>query len=704
MTKYTDFFQVGGTLDEDAPSYIERPADHELLEAIEKQEYCLVLAPRQTGKSSLMVRTCKLLSKNGTKAGIIDMQSLGNAQDPDRWFNDVIHQLQRSLSLKIDCTEWLKTYEHLGPTQRFRTFIEDVILTETGGQLVVFIDEIDSILKLPFSDDFFTTLRSLYNARATDAKLKNLIFVLLGVVTATELIQDRTRTPYNIGTAISLEDFDQDEATVHRFKEVLGEQSQSLIERIFYWSHGQPFLVQKLAQAIHSLPQEKRTVEAVDESVNRLFLRQKIEQDTHLKYIQDYILADVVNVRKSLRVYRRILHGKPVPFNDKEITHNRLKLSGLVRISEGKLVLRNTLYKKIFTYDWTHHYAIERRHVCSKCEYKNEENAEFCTDCGEKLIRRCPECGREQELHHKHCPNCGADLDNYFDALDAVESIRHFAEEYKWNEIIDQFMTLPNTLKLHTDKGEQIKQELQQQLNQAKAYQKKWQDLHKKIWEEYEKGNYEKSSTMISECLELNPHDKKILELKEKLPDLIRSKEKEDYEIISTRAPDLIGERKYDELRSLISTYLQSYPDSNHASQFKDYLKHFLPILENFGKFRMEFQELDHENSISTYIKIEKQVKKIPNLCHVIMGTSFTPGSILSEVNQAISVLGKIKNKISQKPTETSSNPVVLNSSGKSEDAKIPSFKLIEIWDNLLFGLVIAIVIGALVYWLLALF
>ena len=44
-----EFFQVGGTLATDAPSYIERPADTALLEALKQNELCLLLAPRQTG-------------------------------------------------------------------------------------------------------------------------------------------------------------------------------------------------------------------------------------------------------------------------------------------------------------------------------------------------------------------------------------------------------------------------------------------------------------------------------------------------------------------------------------------------------------------------------------------------------------------------------------------------------------------------------
>lgn len=74
----TEFFQIGGTLDEEAPSYIERPADKELLTALKKGDVCLVLAPRQTGKSSLMVHARAKLREQNIRAVIVDLQPFGS--------------------------------------------------------------------------------------------------------------------------------------------------------------------------------------------------------------------------------------------------------------------------------------------------------------------------------------------------------------------------------------------------------------------------------------------------------------------------------------------------------------------------------------------------------------------------------------------------------------------------------------------------
>lgn len=51
------FYVVGGTVERDAPCYIQRRADGDLYEGLKQGKFCYVLTSRQMGKSSLMVRT-----------------------------------------------------------------------------------------------------------------------------------------------------------------------------------------------------------------------------------------------------------------------------------------------------------------------------------------------------------------------------------------------------------------------------------------------------------------------------------------------------------------------------------------------------------------------------------------------------------------------------------------------------------------------
>src|SRR5262249_16714680 len=126
-----------------------------------------------------MVHARTRLNKKGIRAGFADLQSLGSQTDPSRWFTDVLYQIERSLKLKTDSEKWWAAHDRLGPMQRFMNFLEDVVLTEIKDNVVLVLDEIDSVLGLPFSDDFFTTIRSVYNARAMNPSLRRLTFVLL---------------------------------------------------------------------------------------------------------------------------------------------------------------------------------------------------------------------------------------------------------------------------------------------------------------------------------------------------------------------------------------------------------------------------------------------------------------------------------------------------------------------------------------------
>ncbi len=346
------FFHVGGTMSADTPSYIQRTADRQLMEWLDQDELCLVLAPRQTGKSSLMIQAMSRLQQKGIACGLADFQSLSKYQHatPEPWFRDVLDMIGRTLRLAADAPEWWDNHSRLGPARRFMNFFEDVVLKETDAKTVIFFDEIDSILALPFSDDFFTALRALYNARAANPELKRLTFVLLGVASASELVKDRTRTPFNIGQEIELNDFSHN--ALKPFTQGMGKNGLAVMDRIYDLTSGQPLMVQKLASTLFRAEETARTPELVNESAERIYLSADIEKETHLKFIRDYVLEGHKNVRKALKTYRQVLKGKTVLYDDRLPVHTRLRLSGIVRVKDKTLVPRNRIYRQVFDEKW----------------------------------------------------------------------------------------------------------------------------------------------------------------------------------------------------------------------------------------------------------------------------------------------------------------------------------------------------------------
>jgi len=351
----SDFFVAGGTLRSDAPSYVERPADDELFNLALAGTFCYVLTPRQMGKSSLMIRTARRLKTHGVHTAIVDLTSIGTNVTVDQWYLSLLSQLKRRLRLAADVEAWWQARASVAHVQRFTDFLRDVVLTGIEGDVVVFIDEIDSTLNLDFRDDFFAAIRAMYNARAEDAEFERLTFVLLGVASPTDLISDHARTPFNIGQGIALEEFSQADAAalVGGLEAMYPGQSEAIFARIYYWTGGHPYLTQKLCLAVAEAGGGLWTDERVDGLVEELLLTEEARSESNLKFVQSNILNHPQR-DQLLRLYRKVLKEEDAGVEDdgQSPIHNQLKLSGIVRAEDGRLRVRNQIYRRVFDLAW----------------------------------------------------------------------------------------------------------------------------------------------------------------------------------------------------------------------------------------------------------------------------------------------------------------------------------------------------------------
>ncbi len=350
-----EFFVAGGTLWGEAPSYIVRPADEELYRLTLSGEYCNVLAARQMGKSSLMVRVSNRLQEAGVTTAILDISILGGGfSTPEAWFFGFIDELAVQLGLDVDVDAWWEAHANHNPVQRFSNFLRDVVLVEIQKPIAIFVDEIDSALGIAFTDDFFAAIRAAYNGRASQAEFKRLTFILLGVARPADLILDRNRTPYNIGTHIHLSDFTLSELDPFQsvFETFYPGQGTEIVAWVMDWTNGQPYLTQKLCgELIHDL-KDDCSQERVNQSVKRLFFSEEARKESNLRAILDRIESSPRKV-KMLQLYGQILDGQAVADEERSPAKTELKLTGLVhRSALGNLEVRNRIYQTVFDPDW----------------------------------------------------------------------------------------------------------------------------------------------------------------------------------------------------------------------------------------------------------------------------------------------------------------------------------------------------------------
>jgi tetratricopeptide (TPR) repeat protein len=348
------FYVTGGTLRRDAPSYVARRADEELYGGLSEGRFCYVLTSRQMGKSSLMVRTAARLRGAGAAVAVLDLTAIGQNLTPEQWYDGLLGRVGQQLDLEDELEDFWDDNKRLGPLQRWTRALREVVLEKVKGNVVLFVDEIDSVRSLPFSsDEFFAALREFYNRRTEDPAMHRLTLCLLGVATPSDLIKDVRTTPFNVGQRIELTDFAEDEA--RPLAAGLGRDEKlgmSLVRRVLYWTGGHPYLTQRLCQAVAEDASVQSTA-GVDRLCEELFLSNRArERDDNLLFVRERLLRGETERVALLDLYARVRGGRTVPDDETDPLVSALRLSGIARAERGRLRVRNRIYEHVFDRDW----------------------------------------------------------------------------------------------------------------------------------------------------------------------------------------------------------------------------------------------------------------------------------------------------------------------------------------------------------------
>jgi len=358
VDKTGEFFNVGAPLHAVRPGYVRRPADDFLFETLVAGHYAHVIAPGRTGKTSLIASTSARLQNNGFKVAVLDLQQISErdgGSDAGRWYYSIAYRLLRQLRLKTDLQTWWQDHSILSNRQRLVEFYVQVVLKNIQERVVIFVDEIQCVAELRFVEHLLASIRAAHNSRTTEPEFSRLSFVLIGECDTYSLTSDPQLSPFSVSTEVRLDDFTRENLQIFAAELNLSPaEAERALDRIFYWTSGQPYLSQKLARAVAREQHDGDIEEVVDRlALQQLAGRAAISSEPHMSHLHRTVMSDKKNYEALLTIYGQVRKGITIAYDSDSQRHRRLLALGLVVTdADNNFRVRNRIYEKVFTARW----------------------------------------------------------------------------------------------------------------------------------------------------------------------------------------------------------------------------------------------------------------------------------------------------------------------------------------------------------------
>ena len=340
-------YRAGGFV-RDGEFYVRRDADDTLFYALLNGGSAYVFAPRLSGKTSLMHAVSQRLLhvrgpalERGILPATLDLRSveasgqLGKAGE--RFFFELVREIYRGLSLPGVATDFwtdvagTQRDKPVPPAERFARFLR-VLPRYVGQPVVLFVDHVEVLLRLPqVRGDFLSALaRGLPQPAAVPSdKPQPVSFCLLGTVLKDDLVGgdlEAAGSPFAGGRlrAIALPDFSEREArTLLPGLHSLGAVSEQALSAVLACSQGQPYLTQRLCEALSTRPLSDGLLAPVVDALAAEIVASRREEAI-LTSAEEGLRSAGALRPTLLSLYRRVLSEK-----------NGLPLSALRDASQG---------------------------------------------------------------------------------------------------------------------------------------------------------------------------------------------------------------------------------------------------------------------------------------------------------------------------------------------------------------------------------
>ena len=335
-------FVTGGPLkSQNSQVYIERDADREAAQDLQKMNYIALIEPHQQGKTSLIGRLMRMFPYDRGYCWVYVDLSFPELRQSAEWYTllegRIVKQIQQS------CSDFFGISDP--PTSSLLSEFLEALgkgAAARNTNLVIALDEIAAIPS-ECASDFFSTIRAIYNYRDNLSYYDHLSFIIsCAYDPALLIVNSPISNALNVFQRIKIDDFalSQVEKLVEHIPNLTTEDKKVVAERMYDWVGGHPFLTQCLCASIleDRLPP---TPGSVDSAVQKLS-RNDIQ---HWPSI-----TRKLNTYPDLwRELKRLNRGDQIAFQPSQSSKIRaLELMGLVKAdSQNFCKIRNRLYKRL---------------------------------------------------------------------------------------------------------------------------------------------------------------------------------------------------------------------------------------------------------------------------------------------------------------------------------------------------------------------
>ncbi|EJC1077205.1 AAA-like domain-containing protein [Vibrio parahaemolyticus] len=330
-----------------AELYIERDADRQIKKVIDEMgRPGYILVPRQMGKTNLLINAKRQLEGADDIFAYVD---LSNRYDSAReCFRSIVDTIIQSNYEKLEEAEEdieERRDKKKLPPHREHSYELRRILRDIKGKLIINLDEIDSLTSSHYSDKIFAQIRSIYFERVNFKDFKRVSYILSGVAEPSEIIKDKSISPFNIGQKILLGDFSYDE-----FIELASRTNLKiddiLLDRIFYWINGNPRMTWEVLSEVEDILLSGTTVTGsdIDTLVKNMYM---ISFDRPpIDHIRSLVEADV-ELRNGVI---SLSYGKLDAVSD--AIKSKLYLSGIINSLEENATFKNKVIESSLSDNW----------------------------------------------------------------------------------------------------------------------------------------------------------------------------------------------------------------------------------------------------------------------------------------------------------------------------------------------------------------